>query len=1028
VIKHANTYGAGIGLPQVRTAFVPPPAPPPVVPTFRISGSVISAAYGTGFSALLEVDGLGTLYSSANGNYGFRIVSGYSGTVTPHNAAGTFDPLDSVYTQVTSDQTQNYVFYLAEDQDCPLVTFWPNIPFPGGTGTLFSLAYDAPTHTLWAGESGLASDGHAYIFSSMDGSYRAGVPLGRPVLNLVNDVKNRQMVILDSGGALTFVSTDRGTVTHSLASVTDFSARYSLAYNRNDGLAYVVDIQHDPTGVVTVDCLTGTVAGSYAIPGGDYRSAAYSDSRGELYLAKDTQGHHSFYDWSNPVTQVLTAGSVTPTGYTHFTGAAFYLPEIDKIIATQGALESPCLIENVLVLDGLNGTAIASLDAINAVACAYNSCANSICVVQELPLRRGDYRLQIYDAETYAYGTGFDITLSSAHDPLGGVAFDRRSGLLWVVDTVNKRMVTDFSPPVVVADFTGAPTSGTYPLAVTFANTSVNGLTYDWDFGDGATSTQANPAYTYTVNGAYTVTLIAHNGASSDTKARTSYITVGIPVITANFTGSPTSGTYPLAVTFANTSVNGVTYDWAFGDGGVSASVSPVYTYTAAGTNTVTLTAHNGALSDTKTRVNYVAVGTPSVAADFTGAPTSGTYPLAVAFTNTSVNGVTYAWVFGDGSTSTSASPVHTYAAAGTNTVTLVAYNGSLSGTRTRASYIAVGTPDPDFTGSPTSGTYPLTVEFIPTNILGLDYVLGFGNGTQVNLTPAGTIVPETYLTAGTYTVNLYDAPFNGQYGMFLIKSRPDYIRVDYPVVQAAFTATPLAGTIPLDVVFTNESTGALIYVWDFGDGTTGTLANPSHTYSVAGTKSVTLVAYNGAASGTAVMTDYIYPTIGELDFWGDPTIGGAPLQAYFTVLNPTCQGYLWYQDDTLISGGVYGNHVYDTVGTYPLTCIGFSGTERGTITKNNFIVVVVSAHFDPLPDHNGASPFAVTFQNSSTNATSYLWDFGDPASGTNNTSTEVTPIHTYNTPAWYKPTLTAYSGTYASFYQFLPNEWIVVW
>jgi PKD repeat protein len=72
------------------------------------------------------------------------------------------------------------------------------------------------------------------------------------------------------------------------------------------------------------------------------------------------------------------------------------------------------------------------------------------------------------------------------------------------------------------------------------------------------------------------------------------------------------------------------------------------------------------------------------------------------------------------------------------------------------------------------------------------------------------------------------------------------------PAPTASFTATPTSGTAPVDVAFTDTSSGSpTSWAWDFGDGTTSTLQNPVHTYSTAGTFSVTLRATNPAGSNT---------------------------------------------------------------------------------------------------------------------------------------------------------------------------------
>ena len=173
------------------------------------------------------------------------------------------------------------------------------------------------------------------------------------------------------------------------------------------------------------------------------------------------------------------------------------------------------------------------------------------------------------------------------------------------------------NPPV--ADFTGAPTAGEYPLVVAFTDMSSNTPTsWSWTFGDGGTSTAQNPSYTYTAAGTFTVSLTATNGDGSDTETKTGYITVTEPPLptppVAAFSGTPVSGDYPLEVAFSDASTNVPTsWSWTFGDGGSSTAQNPSYTYTAAGTYTVSLTATNQYGSDIETKIDYITATDPPV-------------------------------------------------------------------------------------------------------------------------------------------------------------------------------------------------------------------------------------------------------------------------------------------------------------------------------------------------------------------------------------------------------------------------------
>ena len=181
----------------------------------------------------------------------------------------------------------------------------------------------------------------------------------------------------------------------------------------------------------------------------------------------------------------------------------------------------------------------------------------------------------------------------------------------------------------------------------------------------------ASPSHVYAAAGTYTVGLTVTGPGGSNTQTRTNYISVSTAAPVAQFSGSPTSGTFPLTVNFNNTSTGSITsYAWTFGDGGTSTSASPSHVYAAAGTYTVSLTVTGPGGSNTQTQTNYIVVSAAAPVAQFSGSPTSGTFPLTVNFNNTSTGSITsYAWTFGDGGTSTAASPSHVYAAAGTYTV-----------------------------------------------------------------------------------------------------------------------------------------------------------------------------------------------------------------------------------------------------------------------------------------------------------------------------------------------------------------------
>ena len=141
----------------------------------------------------------------------------------------------------------------------------------------------------------------------------------------------------------------------------------------------------------------------------------------------------------------------------------------------------------------------------------------------------------------------------------------------------------------------------------------------------------------------------------------------------AEFLGTPLAGVAPLTVSFSDLSTGTVTgWSWNFGDLATSIQQHPTHVYSDPGTFTVSLTVVGPGGATTETKANYVTVGAPSPAAEFSGTPRAGGSPLTVFFTDFSTGNVTsWNWTFGDGGSSTQPSPAHIYTVAGNYTVSL---------------------------------------------------------------------------------------------------------------------------------------------------------------------------------------------------------------------------------------------------------------------------------------------------------------------------------------------------------------------
>jgi YVTN family beta-propeller protein len=248
-------------------------------------------------------------------------------------------------------------------------------------------------------------------------------------------------------------------------------------------------------------------------------------------------------------------------------------------------------------------------------------------------------------------------------------------------------------------------------------------------------------------------------------------------------------------------------------------------------------------------------IGSLSLApfANFSAGSTEGKAPLNVAFTDKSTGTPTkWKWTFGDGTTSTKQNPTHKYSKAGKYTVVLTVSNAAGSNTITKTGYIKVITkPVAAFSVSPTSGKVPLTVVFTdksagsPTK-----WKWTFGDGkTSTEQNPT-----HKYSKAGKYTVTLKVTNALG----INTATKSNYITV-IGKPTAAFSASPTSGKAPLNVKFTDKSTGTPTkWQWTFGDGKTSSEQNPTHKYSKVGTYKVKLTAINAAGSSTVTKTGYI--------------------------------------------------------------------------------------------------------------------------------------------------------------------------
>lgn len=277
--------------------------------------------------------------------------------------------------------------------------------------------------------------------------------------------------------------------------------------------------------------------------------------------------------------------------------------------------------------------------------------------------------------------------------------------------------------------------------------------------------------------------------------------------------------------------------------------------------------------------------------------PSSGGVPLEVSFIGSNSSddtGITnFSWDFKDGSTATTSNPTHTYTTTGVFEAILTVTDAE-GLTSTDTVTITIGEtqnegPKSVVSATPTTGEAPLEVAFRGSDSTD-DYAISsynwnFGNGAQTN----NANFSYTYETPGTYTAELTVTDENG-----LSDKASITITVTEPTNSAPVARTNAnitQGTAPLTVQFTGDNSsddkGITGYSWDFKDGGTATIANPSHTFNVAGTyvAELTVTDQEGLTHKNTItiivnQTQQNQPPVAVVS--ANPTSGQAPLGVQF--------------------------------------------------------------------------------------------------------------------------------------------------
>ncbi|MFN4083065.1 MAG: PKD domain-containing protein, partial [Bacteroidia bacterium] len=552
--------------------------------------------------------------------------------------------------------------------------------------------------------------------------------------------------------------------------------------------------------------------------------------------------------------------------------------------------------------------------------------------------------------------------------------------------------------PNATAGFTVNDVSCDPTRTAVFTNTSTNATSYLWKFGDGNTSTIANPTHIYATNGSYDIRLIAYTPFGCNDTITQNVIIAPVASINFNFDIQACSHD----VNFNNLSTGLNTYEWDFGDGNTSTDFHPTHTYAAEGLYDVTLIATSiGGCKDTIIKQVNFQVIQPTANFTYTVLDCDGN----LEFTNLSTNAVEYVWDFQTGVVCTySVNNIIRNFGPGTYHVRLIAKGLNSDCADTFAVNIVVP-PKPIAIFSSQPNMCTKSYIFKNLSYFATDYEWNFGDPAS-GLANTSTLAEptHTFTSNGTYIVRLIATSGACHDTIY------DTINVDDSGIMpsAAFTYTDVSTSCLNVIKFNNNSTDAVNYVWLFHDGSSVSFAEPTKTYPWAGTYKVTLIAISasGCIDSVSMNVNIAQDRDGALASFSVndsvQCLKGNNFNFYNNSIyygNSWIPKYYWdFGDGTFDTTNTFiFNKKYDTAGVYTvrLVAVSVSGCRD---TAYQTVRVKPSAK----PSFYAGTLCTMTAQitNTSTEATDYLWNYGENNSIVLNNSTFHT--YTYSNTGWH--------------------------
>lgn len=576
----------------------------------------------------------------------------------------------------------------------------------------------------------------------------------------------------------------------------------------------------------------------------------------------------------------------------------------------------------------------------------------------------------------------------------------------------------------------------TVPFTVNFTATPTQTVitNYAWNFGDGSpvvNTTGTNVSHTYNSINNFTVSVTATNTFGCQ-RTVTIQNYVRIKNVTAGFNVDRDTGCAPLSVRFTTSSTGQapLTYFWIFGDGNIASGNNPTHVYNNTDRYRPILVVTNGSgCRDTFQLGRDINVGSPIVPS-FYADPLIQCVNQPVTFYNTTnIAGLqpppTFSWQFElpknntvTGPAPYVASTTHTYTDTGCYDVRLSIISQGCRADTLLTRYICIVLPKADFEFK--TNCMNTLMDTFRSKSEGADlYSWDFGSG-PTPFSPSDSVYVHTFPQQGTYSV------------LHIVQNIAtgcvDSIRktVTVGVTTIGFRADTLEGCLPLRVRFTDTSIYANSWAWNFGDpqsgvpNNTSSQRNPTHTYNRAGLYTVQLIVNPGSGCpDTLIKTAYIKVNGATAAFQPAPQAGCVPLNVQFndlsTAFMASIQSWSWNFGDPVnppnTSTLQNPTHIYPNPGTYTvrLTVTDTNGCVKDTTRT----VRAVRTTADFTTDTAICPGDPAVFNNLSTFANNFFWNFGDPGSGLDNTSTNTNPSHAYQNSGIYTVTLIAVNDTF---------------